>query len=213
MKVQGIVAVLSILVWISPDYVDSCWCRYCNVAQDMRNYRVDESRTFGLLPCCDACTGHEDTCGEETSAIVTTTTTTTTVAPYELSLTTEFTGEWYIYGPSKSEGDIIRNIVDELTDFVLRGPICDDMWDDVDAKKLCEQIGFRAGTATVGSTYSSGDNYDAEFDNMYVESDYECTGDEVEMADCTHVNSNPFSPITCSAGKAAGVICTDPLFL
>lgn len=163
----------------------------------MRNYRVDESRTFGLLPCCDACTGHEDTCGEETSAIVTTTT--TTVAPYELSLTAEFTGEWYIYGPSKSEGDMIREVEG------VRGPICDDMWDDVDAEKLCEQIGFQAGTATVGSTYSSGDNYNEEFDNDYMESDYECTGVELEMAECPH-NDSP----SCSAGKAAGVICTDP---
>jgi len=81
------------------------------------------------------------------------------------------------------------------------GTVCDDRWDDNDARVVCRQLGFH------------GDEYDAHalsharfgqgsggilLDNVY------CTGSEWNIGLCWH---NPWGESSCDHTQDASVVC------
>ena len=79
-------------------------------------------------------------------------------------------------------------------------PICDDGWDDRDAKVFCKMMGYQGGRATMRSTYGSV-SPDFSMDDVL------CTGNEVSLLDCPHSTQE-----NCGPTEGAGVICTGWLF-
>ena len=80
------------------------------------------------------------------------------------------------------------------------GIICDDRWDDVDARVVCKQLGFGSiGTAI--QTYPSPVSPDTPIwlDNV------NCNGFESKLIDCAH---NGLENHNCVHSEDAGVICS-----
>jgi len=59
------------------------------------------------------------------------------------------------------------------------GPVCDDLWDDRDARVVCRQLGFHNGSAERGSRFGRVPDTFA-FDNV------RCEGDEDAIQECPH---------------------------
>ena len=65
--------------------------------------------------------------------------------------------------------------------YVDDKPVCDDDWDDDDAKVVCKELGFDGGYATTESKYG---NVDLERQTCF--DDVRCSGHESSLLDCTH---------------------------
>ncbi|ELT98901.1 hypothetical protein CAPTEDRAFT_173836 [Capitella teleta] len=75
--------------------------------------------------------------------------------------------------------------------------VCDDEWDDNDARVVCRNLGFSDGVAVCCAAYGSG--YEAILlDNV------RCTGSEANLAHCAH---NGVYNENCSHSEDAGVLC------
>jgi len=75
------------------------------------------------------------------------------------------------------------------------GPICDDSWDDDDAKVVCGQLGFNWYYRYTNSHFGGVGN-DFAMDNIY------CDGTEERVQDCLYDTEDD-----CSNSEGAGVCC------
>ncbi len=78
------------------------------------------------------------------------------------------------------------------------GTVCDDDWDDLDAKVVCRQLGYSRGIAHGGAAFGSG-NEPTWLDNV------RCTGTELRLAHCLHAG---WGREDCSHEEDAGVVCS-----
>ena len=80
------------------------------------------------------------------------------------------------------------------------GIVCDDHWDDADARVVCRQLGFgNSGTAVL--THPS----PVSFNTPIWLDDVDCTGHEQRLIDCPH---NGLENHNCGSFEDAGVTCT-----
>ena len=81
----------------------------------------------------------------------------------------------------------------------LDKPVCDDYWDDKDAKVVCRMLGFNSGTAFFGPSGPFGNVTSANFimDNVL------CTGTEHSILECPHQTTH-----NCHITEGAGVRCS-----
>ena len=94
--------------------------------------------------------------------------------------------------PNRGRVEIIRNGV--------RGTVCDDRWDDNDAKVICRMLGYkRGGTAVSEGIYGAGHG-DIVLD------DVECDGTESSIEDCRH---DGWGVSNCHHMEDAGVRCLE----
>merc|ERR1712180_539575 len=82
--------------------------------------------------------------------------------------------------------------------FVNGEPVCDDGWEDVDARVACRMLGYSNGRAISNSRFGQIPGGDYGMDNV------ECEGYEDRLTDCQFSSSDD-----CSEDEAAGVICGD----
>merc|ERR1712172_455531 len=110
--------------------------------------------------------------------------------------------------PALKIGDLEKSVANNITlvgggsdkegNVLLNGkPICDDKWDDRDAKVVCRMLGFSSdgAFATTQSQFGlvSGD---------FIMGDVQCKGAETDLNDCYHRDKH-----NCGAGEGAGVRC------
>merc|ERR1719186_1078337 len=81
--------------------------------------------------------------------------------------------------------------------YVDDKPVCDDDWDDDDAKVACKELGFDGGYATTESKYG---NVDLERQTCF--DDVRCSGRESSLLDCRHSSQDD-----CGDSEGAGVVC------
>ncbi|XP_041464645.1 deleted in malignant brain tumors 1 protein-like isoform X2 [Lytechinus variegatus] len=81
----------------------------------------------------------------------------------------------------------------------LWGTVCDDAWDDYDARVVCRQLGYSGdvGVARHGGVYSRG------LDPIYLD-DVGCEGDELRLDACFN---NGWGNNNCGHSEDAGVYC------
>ncbi|ELT99794.1 hypothetical protein CAPTEDRAFT_143594, partial [Capitella teleta] len=79
------------------------------------------------------------------------------------------------------------------------GTVCDDGWEDVDARVVCRQLGFDDGYAVYPPTFPVGSG-------MISLADVGCSGDEVSLLQCGH---SPGIASDCSHQEDAGARCID----
>merc|ERR1719320_669048 len=70
-------------------------------------------------------------------------------------------------GGSASEGNL----------YVNGQPVCDDYWDNADARVTCGMLGYSSGFRTIKSKYGS-------VATDFIMDDVECDGDETTLLDC-----------------------------
>ncbi|XP_069121522.1 uncharacterized protein [Argopecten irradians] len=78
------------------------------------------------------------------------------------------------------------------------GTVCDDGWDDEDAKVVCRMAGFTAGGVAKSKAYFGTGSGAIWLD------DVNCTGEEDTLEECI---SNPWGDHSCYHQEDAGVIC------
>ena len=78
------------------------------------------------------------------------------------------------------------------------GTVCDDGWDDTDARVVCGQLAFRSGTAYSNAYFGQGSG-PILLDNVT------CTGRVLTLANCEHLGFN--NTKNCSHFEDAGVRC------
>ena len=78
--------------------------------------------------------------------------------------------------------------------------MCDDYWDQDDARVVCNQLGFLGNvTAVQGGSFGQGlSSQPIWLDNVM------CTGQEMYLSDCT---SRGFGNHSCRHYEDAGVVC------
>jgi len=76
--------------------------------------------------------------------------------------------------------------------------VCDDSWDDVDARVACRMLGYSDGRATTDSRFGNNPGGNYGMDNV------ECGGYEERLTDCYFDASD-----NCNEEEAAGVICRE----
>jgi len=79
--------------------------------------------------------------------------------------------------------------------FIGDRPVCDDSWDDQDARVVCRMLGYPGGKHKVKSAYGS-------VPSTFILDDVVCTGNEETLWECPHQTTDD-----CGAGEGAGVIC------
>ena len=79
--------------------------------------------------------------------------------------------------------------------------MCDDDWDDRDAKVVCGMLGYNSGTAFYGP------NQGGPFGNVtsanFIMDNVLCTGTEHSILDCPHETNH-----NCNKSEGAGVRCS-----
>ena len=75
------------------------------------------------------------------------------------------------------------------------GPVCDDYWDDGNARVVCRQLGFNYSTATVRS-------YFGQTSGVFAMDNVRCSGNENSIQDCPYELQD-----NCGPSEAAGVKC------
>ena len=107
---------------------------------------------------------------------------------------------WLVGGRTKYEGRV------EVNYQGRRGTICDDEWDDKDAKVVCRMLGYNGGTALQGCYRNSNcHNFGAGTGETLLD-DVACSGSEESIFDCTH---RGIGVDNCDHDEDAGVRC-DP---
>ena len=79
--------------------------------------------------------------------------------------------------------------------------MCDDQWDDKDAKVVCRMLGFYSGTAFPGP--NDGGPFGNVSSEDFIMDDVQCDGTENSILDCQH-NTND----NCGIKEGAGVRCS-----
>ncbi|CAE1178035.1 DMBT1 [Acanthosepion pharaonis] len=77
------------------------------------------------------------------------------------------------------------------------GTVCDDQWDNNDARVICRMLGFSDGTSTVGGSYGPGNG------SIWLD-EVKCSGNEQSITECT---SSPWGSTDCKHSEDAGVKC------
>jgi len=81
------------------------------------------------------------------------------------------------------------------------GTICDDGWNDQNARVVCRQLGLgSSGTAKLGFSPNASPSVPIWLDNVI------CNGRESRLIDCQH---NGIGKHNCDHRKDAGVICEE----
>ena len=80
------------------------------------------------------------------------------------------------------------------------GTVCDDGWDDTDARVVCRQLGFR----TYGTAYSNA--YFGQGSGPILLDGVTCTGSETTLSNCSHLGVGVTR--SCSHSEDAGVRCS-----
>merc|ERR1711962_330735 len=98
----------------------------------------------------------------------------------------------------KTEGNIeLRGGSEEFEGnvFINCRPVCDDLWDDHDARVVCRMLGYFGGNHTRQSAYGN-------VPTTFIMDNVACTGNEENLMECEHSTTH-----NCGAGEGAGVIC------
>ena len=80
----------------------------------------------------------------------------------------------------------------------IRGTVCDDGWDDIDATVVCRQLGYSQGVATRGAQFGSGTG------PVWLRQ-VNCLGSESRLSHCIHTGAG--NTLRCSHARYAGVQC------
>lgn len=89
-----------------------------------------------------------------------------------------------------------------LTYLGIKGRICNDSWDDQDARVACVEMGFQNGMAY--SHYRASYSY-KDVGGPYWSSNFQCSGSETKLQNCAHT---AFGSVThCNSGHYAGALC------
>ncbi|XP_069120538.1 scavenger receptor cysteine-rich domain-containing protein DMBT1-like [Argopecten irradians] len=80
------------------------------------------------------------------------------------------------------------------------GTICDDSWDERDARVVCRQLGYSSGVARSNAYFGRGE------EPTWLD-DVRCDGNETRIQEC---QSSLWGNENCNHGEDAGVECTDP---
>ncbi|KAL3875622.1 hypothetical protein ACJMK2_033554 [Sinanodonta woodiana] len=99
-------------------------------------------------------------------------------------------------GRTKYEGNVV------VTKDGKSGYICDDEWEDNDARVICRMLGFRGGKA-----YSGGHFRAITALSGIILDDVQCTGIEPSISQCLH---KPWGQHDCTDKEYAGVSCLNP---
>ena len=80
------------------------------------------------------------------------------------------------------------------------GTVCDDYWDSIDARVVCNQLGFFGDAYAVSAfQFGAGDSsMSIWLDNVH------CTGTETYLSECPH---NGWGVHNCGHFEDAGVVC------
>uniref|UniRef100_A0A2C9M1F3 SRCR domain-containing protein n=2 Tax=Biomphalaria TaxID=6525 RepID=A0A2C9M1F3_BIOGL len=84
------------------------------------------------------------------------------------------------------------------------GTICDDHWDDNDAKVVCHMMGFSRENAKATSQSNQGSGF-----GIISLDEVNCTGTENHIVDCGFGPQN-WAVHDCTHNEDAGVICEAP---
>ena len=79
------------------------------------------------------------------------------------------------------------------------GTVCDNGWDNTDARVVCRQLGFVSSRSAVGSA-----DFGQGSGSIWLDS-VACDGSELTLASCSHLGVGDTR--NCSHSKDAGVIC------
>ncbi|XP_011499169.1 PREDICTED: lysyl oxidase homolog 2 [Ceratosolen solmsi marchali] len=79
------------------------------------------------------------------------------------------------------------------------GNVCDDEWDELEARVVCGQLGYKASKA-----WPTGNSYFGHSRRRYWMDNVLCDGTESELAKCRF---DGWGKTDCEGGEAAGVIC------
>ncbi|XP_060084498.1 uncharacterized protein LOC132563729 [Ylistrum balloti] len=162
---------------------------------------LDETQCSGQETNLGQCTSepyghgdcdHTEDAGVICQALPTTTSTTTaasTVVP-RASLKVRL-----VNGPNAREGRV------EVKYNGVWGTVCDDNWDDDDAKVVCGMLGYSSHYAT----HTSKARYGSGQGPIWLD-ETQCSGQETNLGQC---NSVPYGHGDCDHTEDAGVICQD----
>ena len=81
------------------------------------------------------------------------------------------------------------------------GPVCDNGWNNKNARVVCRQLGYNSGKAVIGSLYGL-------TPTAFVMDQVRCDGSETKIQDCQQNKQNKEE---CTSGDAAGVECFNKL--
>ena len=101
---------------------------------------------------------------------------------------------WLVGGKNKYEGRV------EVSYHGRQGTICDDDWDNIDARVACRMLGYTGGTALQGHGHH---NFGVGTGEILL-SKLKCSGSERSLFDCVY---RGIGVETCSHIEDAGVIC------
>ena len=79
--------------------------------------------------------------------------------------------------------------------------VCDEEWDNLDAKVLCMELGHKDGIAETGSVLGTEQNPNAEPNKAFTR--FNCVGNEKELLKCPHQTL----AAKCHSMKRASAIC------
>ncbi|KAK7102108.1 macrophage scavenger receptor types I and II-like [Littorina saxatilis] len=90
----------------------------------------------------------------------------------------------------------------EVYQYGVWGTVCDDFWDDTDARVVCRELGYESSGAEAHSHAHFGRG-----SGVILLDDVRCQGWETELTDCTYTTHGTSMFGSCSHSEDAGVSC------